>query len=43
VTLARTLANGTEVPEVFYFAADFTLFGSMCGPDLSVNLGSDHP
>jgi hypothetical protein len=37
--LARTLADGTEVPEEFYFAAGLTLFGSMCGADLSVNVG----
>jgi hypothetical protein len=37
--LARTLAEGTEVPEEFYFAAGLTLFGSMCGADLSVKIG----
>jgi hypothetical protein len=36
--LARVLAAGTEVPEEFYFAAGLTVFGSMCGSDLNVNV-----
>src|SRR4051794_1738410 len=37
--LARVMAFGTEVPEAFYFAAGLTTLGSMCGKDLTVNVG----
>jgi hypothetical protein len=32
-------ANGTEVPEEFYFAAGLTVLGAMCGKDLSLSIG----
>lgn len=37
--LARTLAEGTEVPEEFYFACGLTMIGSCVGDDLSLNTG----
>jgi hypothetical protein len=37
--LARVMADGTEVPEEFYFAAGLTVLGAMCGKDLSVSVG----
>jgi len=37
--LARVMAEGTEVPEEFYFAAGLTVLGAMCGKDLSVSVG----
>jgi hypothetical protein len=37
--LARVMAEGTEVPEEFYFAAGLTILGAMCGKDLTVRVG----
>jgi hypothetical protein len=34
---ARLMANGTEVPEEFYFAAGLTFFGATCGQSLTLN------
>src|SRR5579863_2266396 len=35
---ARTMAQGNEVPEVFYFASALTMLGAICGDRLRLNL-----
>src|SRR5436309_3271994 len=37
--LARLLAQGTEVPEEFYFASGLTVLGSICAVDLRLKIG----
>ena len=36
---ARLMADGTEVPEEFYFAAGLTMVGALCSDDLTVDVG----
>jgi hypothetical protein len=37
--LARLLAQGTEVPEEFYFASGLTILGNICAVDLRLKIG----
>jgi hypothetical protein len=39
--LARVLAEGTEVPEEFYFACGLTAMGWVCSTKLNLNIGLD--
>src|SRR5215216_2664916 len=39
--LAMVLADGTEVPEEFYFACGLTALGWMCSTQLTLNIGID--
>lgn len=39
--LARLMADGTEVPEEFYFACGLTLLGATCSTSLRLNVGTD--
>lgn len=39
--LARLMADGTEVPEEFYFACGLTLLGATCSTSLRLNVGID--
>jgi hypothetical protein len=39
--LAKVLADGTEVPEEFYFACGHTAMGWICSTSLKLNLGID--
>lgn len=39
--LARTLADGTEVPEEFYFACALTVFGALASTALRLNIAFD--
>jgi hypothetical protein len=38
---AHQLANGTEVPEEFYFVAALAMFGAACSPDLTMDIGME--
>lgn len=39
--LARALADGTEVPVEFYYAAALTILGAICSTGLKLNIGFD--
>jgi hypothetical protein len=39
--LARELADETEVPPEFFFAAGLTMLGSICGTKLTIDVGFD--
>jgi hypothetical protein len=38
---AHQFADGTEVPEEFYFIAGLAMFGAACSPELTVDIGME--